>query len=347
MANIDWDKLGFDAYRTKTLVLARWKNGQWSEITESDEFQFVLDPFTCVFHYSFACFEGLKAFTQKDGRVVLFRPYENAHRMQRSARFLGLPEPSDEMFVQMCEMAVKANREFLPPYGHDASLYVRPLLMGAQPKMQLTPPNEVIFAVMVAPAGSYYGANMKSFSAVIPLNYDRAAPKGSGSYKVAANYASTFRPYQIAHEQGHMELLYLNSSTHEYIDEFGSSNFFGIKNNTYVTPLSDSVLPSITNKCLQEIAVDLGLKVEKRPVRLEELEEFEEVGGCGTAVVINPMSHIEVKEVLEEEPVKKVYRFCPDGEVGPVSTRLYKTITGIQKGEIEDIHGWCYEIKDF
>ena len=219
--------------------------------------------------------------------------------------------------------------------------------MGAQPKMQLTPPNEVIFAVMVAPAGSYYGANMKSFSAVIPLNYDRAAPKGSGSYKVAANYASTFRPYQIAHEQGHMELLYLNSSTHEYIDEFGSSNFFGIKNNTYVTPLSDSVLPSITNKCLQEIAADLGLKVEKRPVRLEELEEFEEVGGCGTAVVINPMSHIEVKEVLEEEPVKKVYRFCPDGEVGPVSTRLYKTITGIQKGEIEDIHGWCYEIKDF
>ena len=133
----------------------------------------------------------------------------------------------------------------------------------------------------------------------------------------------------------------------EYIDEFGSSNFFGIKNNTYVTPLSDSVLPSITNKCLQEIAADLGLKVEKRPVRLEELEEFEEVGGCGTAVVINPMSHIEVKEVLEEEPVKKVYRFCPDGEVGPVSTRLYKTITGIQKGEIEDIHGWCYEIKDF
>lgn len=204
MANIDWGKLGFDAYRTKTLVLARWTKGKWSEITESDEF-----------------------------------------------------------------------------------------------------------------------------------------------HKVAANYAATFRPYQIAHDQGHMELLYLNASTHEYIDEFGSSNFFGIKNNTYVTPLSDSVLPSITNKCLQEIAVDLGLKVEKRPVRLEELEEFEEVGGCGTAVVINPMSHIEVKEVLEEEPVKKVYRFCPDGEVGPVSTRLYKTITGIQKGEIEDIHGWCHEIKDF
>lgn len=179
MANIDWGKLGFDAYRTKTLVLARWTKGKWSEITESDEF-----------------------------------------------------------------------------------------------------------------------------------------------HKVAANYAATFRPYQIAHDQGHMELLYLNASTHEYIDEFGSSNFFGIKNNTYVTPLSDSVLPSITNKCLQEIAVDLGLKVEKRPVRLEELEEFEEVGGCGTAVVINPMSHIEVKEVLEEEPVKKVYRFCPDGEVGPVSTRL-------------------------
>lgn len=345
MSQINWQSLGFDAYRTRTLVTARWKDGVWSEITESEDFAFHLDPFTCVFHYAFSCFEGLKAFTQKDGRIVMFRPYENAHRLRRTAGFLGLPAPSDSMFIEMCERCVKSNMEFLAPYGHDAALYIRPLLLGAQPKMQLTPPNEAIFAVMCAPVGPYYGANMRSFSGVIPLNYDRAAPKGSGSYKVGANYAATFRPYQIAHEQGYSELLYLNSKTHEFVDEFGSSNFFGIKGNTYVTPLSDSVLPSITNKSLQEIALDLGMRVEKRPVRLEELSEFEEAGGCGTAVVITPMSHIDVKDVLEEEAVKKVFRYLPDGEVGPACTRLYKTITAIQKGEIEDIHGWCHEIK--
>ena len=345
MSQINWQSLGFDAYRTRTLVTARWKDGKWSDISESEDFAFHLDPFTCVFHYAFSCFEGLKAFTQKDGKIVIFRPFENAHRLQRTAGFLGLPASSDSMFIEMCERCVKSNMEFLAPYGHDASLYLRPLLLGAQPKMQLTPPNEAIFAVMCAPAGPYYGANMRSFSGVIPLNYDRAAPKGSGSYKVGANYAATFRPYQIAHEQGYSELLYLNSKTHEYVDEFGSSNFFGIKGNTYVTPLSDSVLPSITNKSLQEIAVDLGMKVEKRPVRLEELSEFEEAGGCGTAVVITPMSHIDVKEVLEEEAVKTVYRYLPDGEVGPVCAKLYKTITSIQKGEIEDIHGWCHEIR--
>ena len=345
MADIQWDKIGFDAYRTKTLVLARWKDGKWSEIKEDDSFSFTLDPFTCVFHYAMSCFEGLKAFTQKDGKVVIFRPLENAHRMQRTASFLGLPAPDDNMFVEMCERCVRANREFLPPYGHDASLYLRPLLLGAQPKMQLTPPDEVIFAVMCAPAGSYYGAFLKSFAAVIPLNYDRAAPKGSGSYKVGANYASTFRPYQIAHNQGYMELLYLNSKTHGFIDEFGSSNFFGIKGNSYVTPLSDSVLPSITNKSLQELAADLGMKVEKRPVPVEELAEFEEVGACGTAVVITPISHIDVKEELEEDSVSRTYRYFPDGQVGPVCTRLYKALTAIQKGEAEDIHNWCHGIE--
>ncbi|MDY3784171.1 MAG: branched-chain amino acid aminotransferase [Candidatus Cryptobacteroides sp.] len=345
MRDIQWDKIGFDAYRTDVVLMARWKDGKWSEIVEDDTFAFTLDPFTCVFHYAVSCFEGLKAFTQKDGKVILFRPEENAHRMQRTARYLGLPEPSDEMFIEMCERCVRANREFLPPYGHDASLYVRPLLMGAQPKMQLTPPNEVIFAVMCAPAGSYYGAFLKSFAAAIPQNYDRAAPKGSGSYKVGANYASTFRPYQIAHNQGYQELLYLNSKTHEFIDEYGSSNFFGIKGNKYVTPLSDSVLPSITNKSLQELAADLGLVVEKRAIPLEELSEFDEVGACGTAVVITPISHIDVKEVLEDNAVTKQFRYMPDGEVGPVCTRLYKALTSIQKGESEDIHGWCHEVK--
>ena len=344
MNQIDWKSLGFDAYRTRTLVLCRYKEGEWSEITETEDFSFVLDPFTCVLHYAVSCFEGLKAFSQKDGKVVMFRPEENAARLSRTAKYLGLPAPSGEMFIEMCRRCVHGNREFLAPYGHDAAMYLRPLLMGAQPKMQLTPPSEAIFVVMCAPVGPYYGANMRSFSGVVPMNYDRAAPKGSGSYKVGANYAATFRPYQIAHNQGYSELLYLNSRTHEYIDEFGSSNFFGIKDNTYVTPLSDSVLPSITNKSLQQIALDLGMKVEKRPIPVEELSEFEEAGGCGTAVVITPMSHIDVKQVLEESEVSKVYRYMPDGEVGAACTKLYKTITAIQKGEIEDIHNWCMEV---
>ena len=211
--------------------------------------------------------------------------------------------------------------------------------------MQLTPPEDVMFAVMCAPAGSYYGAFMKSFAGVVPLDYDRAAPKGSGSYKVSGNYALTFKPYAIAHQQGYMELLFLNSATHEYVDEFGSSNFFGIKGNRYITPLSESVLPSITNKTLQEVAKDLGMTVEKRPVPVEELAEFDEVGACGTAVVITPISHIDIKEHLEEDAVKQTFRYTEDGVVGPVSEKLYKRITAIQKGEIEDTHGWCYEVK--
>ena len=241
----------------------------------------------------------------------------------------------------MCEACIRGNMEFLPPYGLGASMYLRPLLVGMHPQMQLVPYPEAVFAVMCAPVGSYYGAHLKSCAAVIPGNYDRAAPKGSGSYKIGANYANTFKPYKFAHEQGYAELLYLNSSTREFVDEFGSSNFFGIKGNKYITPLSDSVLPSITNKTLQQVAVDLGMEVEKRPVPLEELDTFEEVGGCGTAVVITPLSHIDMKPVLEEAEVSREFRYCPDGEVGPKSTALYKRIRAIQDGEYPDEHGWC------
>ena len=176
----------------------------------------------------------------------------------------------------------------------------------------------------------------------MPGNYDRAAPKGSGSYKIGANYAATFKPYKTAHDQGYTELLYVDSATRSHIDEFGSSNFFGIKGNKYITPLSDSVLPSITNKTLREVAEDFGMEVEIRPVLVTELAEFEEAAACGTAVVITPMSHIDIKPVLEEDAIARSYRFTPDGEVGPVCTKLYRRITGIQFGEIEDTHGWCH-----
>ena len=345
MAQIDWDTLGFDAYRTRTVVVAQYRDGVWSDIECTETFSFTIDPFMQGLHYAISCFEGLKAFRRKDGTIGMFRPDKNAARMARSAKFLGLPAPPQDMFIRMCELCVKNNMEFLPPYGHQASLYLRPLLFAPHPQMQLVPYPEVTFAVMCAPAGSYYGAHLRSAAAVIPGDFDRAAPKGTGSYKLSANYAGTFVPYKIAHEQGYAELLYLNSATREYVDEFGSSNFFGIKDgNKYVTPLSDSVLPSITNLTLQEVAADFGMTVFRRPVPLEELAEFEEAGGCGTAVVITPMSHIDIKPVLAEPVVTRTFRYEPDGEVGPVCTKLYKQITGIQFGEIEDSHGWCYII---
>lgn len=345
MAEINWDTLGFDAYKTKVIIKAENHSGQWTPVTEDDSFSMVMDPFSCVFHYAISCFEGLKAFRHKDGRIFMFRPLENAHRMQRTAKYLGLPAPSDEMFIDMCERVIRRNQEFLPPYGRGCSLYIRPLLLGSMPQMQLVPPKDVTFVVMCAPAGSYYGAFMKSFSAVIPRNYDRAAPLGSGSYKVGANYASTFKPYKIAHEQGYVELLYLNSKTHENIDEFGSSNFFGIKGNKYITPASDSILPSITNKTLQQVAIDMGMTVEKRAVPLTELDELDEAAACGTAVVITPLSHIHDKPVLEEDYVAKEWRYFPNGVVGPVCQKLFKTVTGIQNGDLPDTHGWLHEVK--
>ena len=239
MAQIDWDSLGFDAYRTRTVVLAHYRDGAWSDISLTETFSFTIDPFTQGLHYAISCFEGLKAFRQKNGDIIMFRPDKNAARMARSARFLGLPAPPEDLFIKMCRLCVENNLEFLPPYGHQASLYLRPLLFAPHPQMQLVPYPEVCLAVMCAPAGSYYGAHLRSAAAVIPGDFDRAAPKGTGSYKLSANYAGTFVPYKIAHEQGYAELLYLNSATREFVDEFGSSNFFGIKGNQvfYLRPV--------------------------------------------------------------------------------------------------------------
>ena len=344
MSNINWDTLGFVAYQTRTLVYSCHQDGRWSPAATTEYFSFQLNPFAQVLHYAISCFEGLKAFRQKDGRIAIFRPDQNAARMARTAAYLGLPVPDEALFIEMCERCVRENLEFLPPYGHQASLYIRPLLMGVHPQMQLVPNPEAIFAVMCAPVGSYYGEHLKSFAGVVPGNYDRAAPKGSGSYKIGANYAATFKPYKTAHDQGYTELLYVDSATRSHIDEFGSSNFFGIKGNKYITPLSDSVLPSITNKTLREVAEDFGMEVEIRPVPVTELAEFEEAAACGTAVVITPMSHIDIKPVLEEDTIARSYRFTPDGEVGPVCTKLYRRITGIQFGESEDTHGWCHYV---
>lgn len=246
------------------------------------------------------------------------------------------------MFVKMCLMCVKENIDFLPPYGYNASMYLRPLLIGSNPQLNLLTSTEVTFIVMGNPVGSYSGnASLTPVNAVICRDFDRAAPNGTGSYKLSSNYAPLFRAYNRAHAAGYKEILFTDSLTHTRIDEFGSSNFFAIKSDSYVTPLSNSVLPSITNKCLQQIAADFGLKDEKRVVPVAELDEFSEVNACGTAVVITPIWNIVDKATIEDSAIIGNHVFGAKEVCGKISTMLYNTIRGIQDGAVEDTHSWC------
>lgn len=342
MAELDWLNLAFKARKTNAMVVSYFKDGQWSAPEVTTDFNITLNCFAGVFHYANACFEGAKAFRGADGKVRIFRPDENAKRMQSSGSYLDMAVPSEQMFIDMAVTCVKENIEYLPPYGYGASLYIRPLLIGVNPQLGVKSSTEVMFIVMCSPVGTYSGAKgLTPATAIISRNYDRAAPNGTGHFKLAANYATSLHPYNIAHNRGYGELLFLDAATKTKIDEFGSSNFFAIKGNTYVTPLSDSVLPSITNKSLQQVAKDFGYTVEKRPVLVEELAEFEEVNACGTAVVITPIHKIEDRPQLESDVLTKAYTFGQPDKCSPVSEKLYNQIRGIQDGTIEDIYNWC------
>jgi len=339
---LDFGSLGFKYRKTNVIVSSYFKDGQWSAPVASADFNLDFSAFAGVFHYANSCFEGLKAFRGVDGKVRLFRPDENAKRLQRSGSHLDMAVPSEEMFIEMCLQCVRENIEYLPPYGYNASMYLRPVLIGCNPQLGIASSTEVLFAVMCAPVGSYSGAaSLSPGTAVIARNYDRAAPNGTGAFKLSANYATSLHPYNMAHRQGYRELLFLDPATKTHIDEFGSSNFLAIKGNSYVTPLSDSVLPSITNKSLQAVAEDFGLKVEKRRVPVEELAEFDEVNACGTAVVITPICSVDDKARLEDSEVVKTWRFGSPDKCGAVSEKLYKRLRGIQDGLEEDTHGWC------
>ena len=342
MQNLDWAHLGFTVRETNGVLVSRYIDGKWTApARETGPVE--LSPYALALNYANTCFEGLKAFRGADGVVRIFRPDENARRLIRSAEFLDMPAPSEELFIEMCAEYVRWNLDFLPPYGYNASMYLRPLLIGTDKQLNLKSPVEATFIMMGIPAGSYSGAKtLTPVTAVISRDFDRAAPNGTGSYKLSANYAPSFHAYNTAHALGFQELLFLDPATKTKIDEFGSSNFFGIKDGTFVTPLSDSVLPSITNKSLQQVARDLGLKVEKRVIPYEELETFEEVNACGTAVVITPIGEITDKPALKSETVTRVFRFGEPGVCGPVSRKLYETLRGIQDGTVPDTHGWCY-----
>ena len=343
MANIDWNKLSFSYTQTRTLVYSRCVDGRWEPPVATEDFNIPLSSFAGVFHYAPACFEGLKAFRGADGRIRLFRPDMNSKRMAGSAAYLDMPYPSEEMFIDMCVTCVKENLEYLPPYeASSASLYLRPVLFGINPQLGIHSARDVMFVVMCSPVGTYSGdAILAPGNAVISRNYDRAATFGSGGHKLGANYAQSLHAYNIAHNLGYRELLFLDSATKTTIEEFGSSNFFAVKGDTYVTPLSPSILPSITNACLRTVAEDMGMKIEMRPVKVEELAEFDEAGSCGTAVVITPISSIDDKPQLESNEVTRTFHIGSPAKCGPVSLALYKRIIGIQKGLEEDPYGWC------
>ena len=340
MEHIDYSKRSFNYYPTNAIVVSKCIDGVWSKPEITSEFNLTLHCFAGIFHYAPSCFEGMKAYRGADDRIRLFRPDENAKRMISSANYLDMPSPSVEQFVEMCKMCVVANWDHIPPFDTAASLYLRPILIGINPQLGIKSSNDVMFAVMASAVGTYSGAkSLVPGNAILSRNYDRAATYGSGGYKLGANYAQSLHAYNIAHKAGYRELLFLDSATHTHIEEFGSSNFFAIKGDTYITPDSSSVLPSITNKSLRTVAEEFGLKVERRQIFVEELAELDEVNSCGTAVVITPINVIDDRPGLESDTITRTYRY--GDSCGPISEKLYNRIVGIQKGIEEDTYGWC------
>lgn len=332
MKDIDWKSLTFGYLRTDYNVRCYYRDGKWGEVEVcSDEYLKLHMAATCL-HYGQEAFEGLKAYRCPDGKVRIFRAEENAARLQSTARGIVMPEVPTELFVDMVKKVVRLNQEYIPPYESGATLYLRPLLFGITAGVGVRPATEYCFLIFATPVGPYFKGGFSSNPYVIVRDVDRAAPLGTGMFKVGGNYAASLRANKMAHEKGYASEFYLDAKEKKYVDECGAANFFGIKNNTYVTPKSTSILPSITNKSLMQIAEDLGMKVERRPVAEDELDSFEEAGACGTAAVISPISH------LDDLETGKVYNF--GDRPGPWSTKLYETLRGIQYGTIEDKHGW-------
>jgi branched-chain amino acid aminotransferase len=284
-------------------------------------------------HYGQAVFEGLKAFNTKDGRTVLFRPERNGDRLARSAARLCMEAPDEALFVEACRKAVALNKDYVPPYGTGASMYLRPLLIGTEPTIGIKPSATYSFIVMVTPVGPYYKDGFRPVPAMVTQDYDRAAPKGTGQAKMAGNYAASLKPGLEAKKKGYPIVLFSDPKENRYVDEFGTSNFIGITAaGEYKTPDSPSILESITNESLQVLAKDMGLKVVRGPIALDSLGQFTEVGACGTAAVITPVGSVQHGE--------KKYTFGNPDQAGETLTRLYKTLQGIQYGEIPDKHGW-------
>jgi len=333
MATIDWSHLPFGYFKTDYNIRCYNRNQKWGELeVSSSEYIQMHIAATCL-HYGQEAFEGLKAYRGKDGKVRVFRCQENAKRLISSARGIKMAEVPEELFHEAVVKAVKLNIKYVPPYGSGATLYIRPLLIGTGAEVGVKPADEYLFMVFVGPVGPYFKDGFKPVDIMICRQYDRAAPLGTGRYKVGGNYAASLASLVEAHNAGYSTTLYLDAREKKYIDECGPANFFAIKNNTYITPDSHSILPSITNMSLMELAQHIGLKVERRPIPIEELSTFEEVGACGTAAVITP-----VKKIVDPDE-GKTYEFS-HGKPGPVSSELYRKLIAIQFGDEPDPFGW-------
>ena len=334
MKEIDWANLSFGYMPTDHNVRCYYRDGKWGEIEVCSEQTINIHMAATCLHYGQEAFEGLKAYRCPDGKVRVFRMDENAARLQSTCRGILMPEVSTELFEEMVTKVVRLNERFIPPYESGASLYIRPLLIGTGAQVGVHPADEYMFVIFVTPVGPYFKGGFATNPYVIIREFDRAAPLGTGIYKVGGNYAASLRANKMAHDLGYSCEFYLDAKEKKYIDECGAANFFGIKNNTYITPKSSSILPSITNKSLMQLAEDMGMKVERRQIPEEELATFEEAGACGTAAVISPIERIDDLEN------KKSYVISKDGKPGPISTKLYHHLRGIQYGTEPDVHGW-------
>ncbi len=335
MKNIEWEKLSFGYKPTNYNIRCYYRDGKWGELEISSDENIPIHMAATCLHYGQEAFEGLKAFKGKDDKVRIFRWDENHKRMVNSAKGIMMPEVPEDIFFEACRKTILLNSEFMPPYGKGAAFYLRPLLIGTGAQIGVKASDEYLFMVFGIPVGPYFKEGFKPVDVQLVRDSDRAAPLGTGVYKVGGNYAASLVSGGKAHDNGFAAALYLDAKEKKYIDECGPANFFGIKNNTYVTPKSESILPSITNKSLMEIAKDSGMTVERRPIAVEELAEFEECGACGTAAVISP-----IKRIVDFQKDGTEYMFRPDGTAGPVCTDLYKKLTGIQLGDIEDKFNW-------
>lgn len=333
--DIKWEELPFSYIKTDYNVRCTFKDGKWGPIEVSDSEYIPLHIAASSLHYGQEAFEGLKAFRGKDGKIRVFRMDENAKRFIRSAEGIKMQPLPEELFCEMVRKVVKLNERFIPPYGSGASLYIRPLEIGISPRIGVQPAEEYMVVMLVTPVGPYFKTGFKPCKVCLSRNYDRVAPLGTGSIKIGGNYAASLVAGEKAHDLGYAVMLYLDPKEKKYLDECGAANFFGIKGDRYITPDSTSILPSITNKSICQLAEDMGMTVERRHVALEELESFDEVGNCGTAAVISPIGQID------DIDTGKSYIFCPDNEPGEKSTALYNKLRGIQLGEETDEHGWC------
>ncbi len=334
MENINWSELSFGYMKTDYNVRCYYRNGEWGKLELSSEETLNIHMAATCLHYGQEAFEGLKAFRGKDGKIRVFRPEANAERLQSTCDGILMPLLPTEKFIEAVKMVVKANERFIPPYESGASLYIRPLLIGIGAQVGVRPANEYLFMIFVTPVGPYFKGGFSTNPYVIIRQYDRSAPLGTGTYKVGGNYAASLKANKLAHDLGYSCEFYLDAKEKKYIDECGAANFFGIKDNTYITPKSSSILPSITNRSLMQLAEDMGLKVERRPILEEELATFEEAGACGTAAVISPIERIDDLEN------NKSYVIAKDGKPGPISEKLYNKLRAIQYGDEPDTHGW-------